>query len=104
MDFSSLNANEYYDEMNLDFSTDFYNKNHVNLFGAKNIQNSWKSTFHKIIIWKIIREIRHMLHGMKHIRNFRNRKNSMLRPVLDLKADVEEEQRNSETDERGESH
>ena len=33
--FQYLNANEYYDEMNLDFSTDFYNKNHVNLFGAK---------------------------------------------------------------------
>lgn len=33
--FQYLNANEYFDEMNLDFSTDFYNKNHVNLFGAR---------------------------------------------------------------------
>lgn len=32
--FNYLNANEHYEEMNLDFSTDFYNKNHVNLFGA----------------------------------------------------------------------
>lgn len=32
--FQYLNANEYYDEMKLDWSTDFYNKNHVNLFGA----------------------------------------------------------------------
>lgn len=33
--FAYLNANEYYDEMGLDFTTDFYNKNHVNLFGAE---------------------------------------------------------------------
>lgn len=33
--FNYLNANDYYDEMKLDFSTDFYNKNHVNQFGAE---------------------------------------------------------------------
>ena len=33
--FDFLNANHYYDEMKIDFSTDFYNKNHVNLFGAE---------------------------------------------------------------------
>lgn len=32
--FDYLNANDYYAEMGLDFTTDFYNKNHVNLFGA----------------------------------------------------------------------
>ena len=32
--FDYLNANEYYDEMDINFTTDFYNKNHVNLFGA----------------------------------------------------------------------
>lgn len=30
-----LNTNNYYKEMDLDFSTDFYNRNHVNLFGAE---------------------------------------------------------------------
>ena len=30
-----LDANEYYDEMNLDFSTDFYHRDHVNLYGAE---------------------------------------------------------------------
>lgn len=30
-----LNTNNFYKEMNLDFSTDFYNENHVNLFGAE---------------------------------------------------------------------
>lgn len=33
--FDYLNANEYYSEMGIDFSTDFYNINHVNLFGAE---------------------------------------------------------------------
>lgn len=33
--FAYLNANEYYDEMGIDFTTDFYNRNHVNLFGAE---------------------------------------------------------------------
>lgn len=33
--FNYLNTNEYYDEMGIDFTTDFYNKNHVNLFGAE---------------------------------------------------------------------
>lgn len=33
--FQFLNANDYYDEMGIDFSRDFYNKSHVNLFGAK---------------------------------------------------------------------
>lgn len=33
--FRFLNANDYYDEMDIDFSTDFYNGAHVNLFGAK---------------------------------------------------------------------
>lgn len=32
--FRFLNTNEYYREMNLDFSTDFYHSSHVNLFGA----------------------------------------------------------------------
>ncbi len=32
--FDYLNANEYYKEMRIDFTSDFYNKNHVNLFGA----------------------------------------------------------------------
>lgn len=32
--FNYLNANEHYDDMGIDFTTDFYNKNHVNLFGA----------------------------------------------------------------------
>lgn len=32
--FNYLNANEFYEEIGLDWSTDFYNKNHVNLFGA----------------------------------------------------------------------
>jgi hypothetical protein len=30
-----LNANDYYDEMGLDFSTDFYERNHVNAIGAE---------------------------------------------------------------------
>lgn len=29
-----LNANDYYDEMGIDFATDFYNGSHVNLYGA----------------------------------------------------------------------
>lgn len=33
--FAYLNVNEYYDEMGLDFTKDFYNRNHVNLFGAE---------------------------------------------------------------------
>lgn len=33
--FDYLNANEYYDDMNLDFSKDFYEENHVNCFGAE---------------------------------------------------------------------
>lgn len=32
--FDYLNTNEYYDEMGVDFTTDFYDNNHVNLFGA----------------------------------------------------------------------
>lgn len=32
--FRFLNTNEFYREMGIDFTTDFYNKNHVNLFGA----------------------------------------------------------------------
>ena len=32
--FKFLDTNEYYDEMGIDFSTDFYNEAHVNLFGA----------------------------------------------------------------------
>lgn len=30
-----LNANDFYKEMGLDFTTDFYNKNHVNAYGAE---------------------------------------------------------------------
>ena len=30
-----LNTNDYYDEMGIDFSTDFYNINHVNSLGAR---------------------------------------------------------------------
>ena len=30
-----FNANEHYDEMAIDFSTDFYNGYHVNCYGAK---------------------------------------------------------------------
>lgn len=33
-DYDYINANDYYEEMNLDFESDFYNKNHVNMFGA----------------------------------------------------------------------
>ncbi len=33
--FKYLNANDYYDEMGIDYSEDFYNGAHVNLFGAK---------------------------------------------------------------------
>lgn len=33
--FQYLNANEYYDEMELDFTTDFYHISHVNCFGAE---------------------------------------------------------------------
>ena len=29
-----LNTNDYYDEIGLDFSVDYYDKNHVNIFGA----------------------------------------------------------------------
>lgn len=29
-----LNTNDYYEEIGLDFSTDYYDKNHVNIFGA----------------------------------------------------------------------
>ena len=32
--FAYLNTNEYYDEIGIDFNTDFYNGSHVNLFGA----------------------------------------------------------------------
>lgn len=32
--FDYLNANEHYADMGIDFSSDFYNRNHVNLFGA----------------------------------------------------------------------
>lgn len=32
--FNFLNANEYYDEIGIDFTRDYYNKNHVNLYGA----------------------------------------------------------------------
>ncbi len=30
-----INTNDYYDEMGIDFSTDFYNENHTNLLGAE---------------------------------------------------------------------
>lgn len=30
-----LNTNEYYQEMGIDFATDFYNKNHVSIYGAQ---------------------------------------------------------------------
>lgn len=33
--FDFLNANEYYSEMNIDFSSDYYNRRHVNCFGAE---------------------------------------------------------------------
>lgn len=33
--FEFLDANEYYDDINLDFKKDFYNFNHVNIFGAE---------------------------------------------------------------------
>lgn len=33
--FNFLNTNLYYDEMRLDWGQDFYNQNHVNLFGAE---------------------------------------------------------------------
>lgn len=33
--FAFLDANEHYDEMNMDFTTDFYNTNHVNCLGAE---------------------------------------------------------------------
>lgn len=33
--FGFLNTNEYYDEMGIDFSTDFYNTDHVNCYGAE---------------------------------------------------------------------
>ena len=34
-DIPFLNTNKYYEEMNLDFSTDFYDVNHVNIYGAE---------------------------------------------------------------------
>lgn len=33
--FDYLNTNDYYDEMNIKFDSDFYNSNHVNIFGAE---------------------------------------------------------------------
>lgn len=33
--FGYLNANEYYDEMGIDFARDFYDQSHVNCFGAE---------------------------------------------------------------------
>ncbi|NBH13128.1 hypothetical protein D3Z36_02725 [Lachnospiraceae bacterium] len=33
--FDFLNTNEYYDEIGIDFNTDFYNRRHVNCFGAE---------------------------------------------------------------------
>jgi hypothetical protein len=33
--FDFLDANEYYNEMNLNFDTDFYNNSHVNIFGSE---------------------------------------------------------------------
>ncbi|MDR0949919.1 MAG: hypothetical protein LBM69_10440 [Lachnospiraceae bacterium] len=33
--FPVMDANDFYEEMDLDFSTDFYNANHVNIFGAE---------------------------------------------------------------------
>ncbi len=33
--FDYLNANDHYSDMELDFTTDFYNRNHVNLYGAE---------------------------------------------------------------------
>lgn len=33
--FDFLNANEYYEEMDINFSTDFYNGDHVNCYGAE---------------------------------------------------------------------
>ncbi len=33
--FQYLNANEYYEEIGIDFATDFYNASHVNCFGAE---------------------------------------------------------------------
>ena len=34
-DYNFLNANQYYDEIGIDFSKDFYNRRHVNCFGAE---------------------------------------------------------------------
>lgn len=33
--FDFLDSNEYYENMNLDFNKDFYNDNHVNIYGAE---------------------------------------------------------------------
>ena len=33
--FDFLNTNDYYNEIGLDYSKDFYNENHVNVFGAE---------------------------------------------------------------------
>lgn len=87
--FQYLNANEYYDEMNLDFSTDFYNKNHVNLFGAKKyteflekyISQNYNLENHKgdpaYASWD------------EAYQEFQKQEEQHAQTVLDLKADVE---------------
>ena len=37
--FAFLDTNEYYDELNLNFSINFYDNNHVNIFGAEKYTN-----------------------------------------------------------------
>lgn len=87
--FQYLNANEYYDEMNLDFSTDFYNKNHVNLFGAQKytefleryISENYNLGNHKgdpaYASWD------------EAYQEFQKQEEQHAQTVLDLKADVE---------------
>ncbi len=51
-----INTNDYYDEMGIDFATDFYEDNHVNIFGAqkytefleKYISETYKLSDHRL--------------------------------------------------------
>lgn len=45
--FKFLDVNEYYDEMQLDFNTNFYDMNHVNIFGAEKYTNFLESYIKK---------------------------------------------------------
>ena len=87
--FQYLNANEYYDEMTLDFSTDFYNKNHVNLFGAKKYTEFLEKYISENYNLENHRGDPAYASWDEAYQEFQKQEEHHAQTVLDLKADVE---------------